>query len=113
MNWKGCARKRSRPDHGTIVAFPGGNEENHRKTLVTIVGFLAEIRTEHLLNTSLELLLKPARLVQNSHSTDIQSYDHLTISPVFYPLLVKSRMLHDYVIVPHLDFYCRLILKPH
>jgi hypothetical protein len=32
--------------------LPGGTEVNHKEASVTTAGVLAEIRTEHLLNTS-------------------------------------------------------------
>jgi hypothetical protein len=31
MNWKGFVRKRSWPDRGTVLVFPGGTENNHEK----------------------------------------------------------------------------------
>lgn len=52
MNQKGFGRKGSWPNQGTILALPGGTEENH-KTSVRIPSFPAEIRIEHLLNISL------------------------------------------------------------
>jgi hypothetical protein len=52
MNWKGFERNRSWPNRGTIPEFPGGAEDNHE--ILQDSRCLAEIRTEHLTNTSLE-----------------------------------------------------------
>jgi hypothetical protein len=53
INWKGFGRKQSWSNLVIILAFTGGMEVNHTKSVST-VGVLIEIQTKHLLKTSLE-----------------------------------------------------------
>jgi hypothetical protein len=52
MNWKGFGRKRPRFNSDTIPALFRKDYGKPRKILVTVVGVLGEIGTEHLPNTS-------------------------------------------------------------
>jgi hypothetical protein len=53
MNWKRCGRKWSWTNQATVPEFGNGTEENRENVRLTCV--LADIRTQHLLNTSSEL----------------------------------------------------------
>jgi hypothetical protein len=59
VNWKDAEGY----GHGLIVVLSlhlrGGTEENHEKP-VRIVAILAEFRTKHLLNRSLDFITKPS-----------------------------------------------------
>jgi hypothetical protein len=53
MNWKGFERERSWPNPRTNQEFACGTKEDNENP-VRIAGISAEIRTEHLLNRSVE-----------------------------------------------------------
>jgi hypothetical protein len=54
MNWKRCRMKESWHNRGTIQEFAWEGEVNHKKTSVGIASALAEIRNEHVPNTSVQ-----------------------------------------------------------
>jgi hypothetical protein len=57
MNWGEYGSKWSWPNQGTIQAFPWRDGGNPQETSDRIASILVRIRTKHLQNASLKLLL--------------------------------------------------------